>query len=126
MDLARAEKLTNLSLDYRVALAHSPIQPQHVTNVKAGWLNDDADGRVIWYGFVLEYRGRFVYLYGHRNAKRETVSHSMQWFDKEPFDLYTRNLHWHFDLSEIMNGPHFLSDEETGRPTPDTDNSDPE
>ena len=125
MDLARAERLTNLSLDYRVALAHSPIQPQQVQEVRAGWLAED-EHNTIWYGFVLSYRSRYVYLYGHRNPKRESATHTMQWFDKEPHDLYTRNRNWYFDLAEIMNGPYFLSDEEADRPSPVDDNSDPE
>jgi hypothetical protein len=124
MDLARAERLSKLSLDYRVALAHSPIQPQHVTAVTGGWLEEDEG--LITYGFILRYRERYVYLYGIRDISIEHTSHGMRWFDEEPTFLYSRAINWDHDIAEILNGPYFLSDDEAGRETEDRDNSDPE
>lgn len=125
MDLARAERLSNLSLDYRVALAHSPIQPQHVTEARAGWLQE-VEGESINYGFVLRYRNRWVYLAGTRFLKREFAGHSIQWYDEEPTHLYKRAVNWDFEVGDILNGPYFLTDDEAGRETEDRDNSDPE
>ncbi len=129
MDLARAERLSNLSLDYRVALAHSPIQPNQVTEAKAGWVDEKHvyGESVIRYGFVLAYRGRWVYLWGQRWSERERLDHSYQWFDEEPEWMYDTPHDWDFEIGEILNGPYFLSDEEADRPTgDDRDNSDPE
>jgi hypothetical protein len=121
---SREERLSKLSLDYRVALAHSPIQPQHVHEVRAAWLKEDE--YEISYGFVLSYRSRWVYLYGTRYARHEAVTHTVRWYDKEPGYLYGRAHAWDFEVGEILNGPYFLSDEEAGRQTEDRDNSDPE
>ncbi len=118
-EIERAESLSKLSLDYRVALAHSPIQPQQVHEAKAGWLSDK-DG-YICYGFVLRYRSRWVYLTGQRDGEKEFFIHTLQWFDEEPVYLYERAVHWQFDIGEILNGPYFLTDEEAGRPTPVSD-----
>lgn len=99
---ARTERLSLLAIDYRVALAHSPIDPRMVDEVKAGWLRETE--YKISYGFVILYRGQWVYLWGSRTKGIRQNEHGMRWFDHEPSHLYDRNVQWEWDLTETFNG----------------------
>lgn len=119
--VAREVSLLKLGLDYRAALAHTPLDPKDVHAVLAAWSEEALlvqDGLTISYGFVLRYRGRFVYLWGSRYPDRERYDHAFQWFDEEPSWLYERTRTWLFDVDEVLTNGTFLSDKEAGRPAP--------
>ncbi len=124
-----ARSLLKLSLDFRVALAHSPLDPKTIHGVTAGWFKEEngfLGNAQVRYGFVLRYRGRWVYLWGVRTPGSESAEHGLQWFDAEPTYLYDRPVNWQFDIAEILDGPYFFTEDEGGEArlsTADTDNA---